>query len=188
MHCYARSRELEFGLQMRLLSSFRIIRVTLAFAVALWMAGAGCLLGCEKSVASASNDSDAHAKPAVLMASGEACASHGAKAKRAATSKTAKHHVNSKSLAISRNAPYAVGNTGLLATAGGSSSMMNCPLAVNATAALSKSGPDVVDGSFAVARANELPVDGLEQITPFARPPRLPNRGHTYLRCCVFLI
>ena len=39
-------------------SSFRIIRVTLALAVALWMAGAGCLLGCENSVATASTNAD----------------------------------------------------------------------------------------------------------------------------------
>lgn len=177
--------------QMRLLASFRIIRVTLAFAVALWMAGAGCLLGCENNVASATTGGDHHAKPSALVASGEVCAAHGASAKRAANSNTAKHNVksfNSNSAATPANATDSFGNTQALAVAGGSSSMMNCPLAVNATAALSKSGPDNVDGSFAVAKASELPADSLEQVIPFARPPRLPNRGHTYLRCCVFLI
>ena len=139
---------------MRLLTSFRLVRVTLAFAVALWMAGAGCLLGCEKSVASAATEADHHAKPAALVASGEVCAAHGASAKRAANSK-AKHNVksvNANSTATSRNAKQSFGNSQTFTIAGGSSSMMNCPLAVNATAALSKSGPENVDGGFAVER------------------------------------
>src|SRR5512132_1296833 len=46
------SKRMEFRLAriMRFLSSIRIVRVSLALAVALWMAGFGCLLGCENMV------------------------------------------------------------------------------------------------------------------------------------------
>lgn len=194
------ARQVEFtGLEligMRTLTSFRILRVTLAFVVALWMAGAGCLLGCENKVASAANEVKDEGKASALVVSGDACASahsgsccssHGAKAKRSAkASQSAKsEHLNS---ANSKPAKDSSSIVPTLATDGSSSSMMNCPLAVNSTAVLSKSGPDHVDGHLAVANSSEPLTTGIKRSTAFVRPPRLPNLGHTYLRCCVFLI
>lgn len=61
---------------MRFLSSIRIVRVTLALAVALWMAGAGCMLGCENMVsAAASNEAESPANSSIVVADGGACAS-----------------------------------------------------------------------------------------------------------------
>src|SRR6185436_15980021 len=84
---------------MRLLSSIRILRVVLGFAVALWMAGAGCMLGCENMVSAvAANDHHPATKGSELVVSGDACASmqgHDCCAKRksvAQSRKSAKSH------------------------------------------------------------------------------------------------
>jgi hypothetical protein len=66
--------------------------------------------------------------------------------------------------------------------------MIDCPLAVNATAVLSKAGPDQSNVALPSSSDRESLSNLPEQTSAFARPLRLPNRGHTYLRCCVFLI
>jgi hypothetical protein len=72
---------------------------------------------------------------------------------------------------------------------GTSSMMMDCPLAVNASAALSKARPDLSNLSLTPVSAGNLLPNKFEQTTALSSSPlRLPNRGHTYLRCCVFLI
>lgn|GEM_PF-633072 len=182
---------------MKLLTSFRLIRVTLAFMVALWMGGAACLLGCERNVAAASTNFDHHSDSAASVVNADACAAgrstsccaaHGQGVKRGSQAKHGgKSPVSQGSLSSHGSKPLLL-NTKILALGGGSSSMMDCPLAANPTAALSHSGQDNARGSLAVARATQPLANGVEQVTARARPPRLPNRGHTYLRCCVFLI
>lgn len=72
---------------------------------------------------------------------------------------------------------------------GTSSMMMDCPLAVNASAALSKARPDLSNLSLTPVSASFSLPNKLEQTSALSSSPlRLPNRGHTYLRCCVFLI
>lgn len=173
---------------MRLFTSLRIIRVTLAFAVALWMAGAGCLLGCENNVASAATEVDHHAKPSGLVVNGGTCAAHGKSAKHESKPKQGPKQASPQSAAKPKVTKQSVTTAHTFALEGSSSSMMNCPLAVNAAAALSKSGPDNTPSDLPLTSASQPLADSLEQIAALARPPRLPNRGHTYLRCCVFLI
>ena len=196
---------------MRFLSSIRIVRVSLALAVALWMAGAGCMLGCENMMTvAASNDvaSSPASSPAIVV-SGEVCAS---KRSHDCCAKGGAHSASKAAKAISRKLQFVpdahrkistpakdnlklveqwpAGTTPSLLPALGATfpTMVDCPLAVNATAALSKAGPD--DSNVALPSPSErsslsnLP----EQVSSFAQPLRLPNRGHTYLRCCVFLI
>jgi hypothetical protein len=67
-------------------------------------------------------------------------------------------------------------------------SMMDCPLAVTATAALSKAGSDQASAALPDSSARLVLAHSAEQTSALAHPLRLPNRGHTYLRCCVFLI
>jgi hypothetical protein len=167
---------------MRFLSTIRIVRVSLALAVALWMAGAGCMLGCG-NMASAATSSDvvSHENTSTLVASGAACASmqshhccakHGSHSAAKATPKTNSNETASLILAV--------GST--------PGTMMDCPLAVNSAAALSKAGSDQASVALPSAGGrtslSELPA----QASAFVRPLRLPNRGHTYLHCCVFLI
>jgi hypothetical protein len=182
---------------MRFFSLNGILRVGLALTVALWMAGAGCLLGCENMVVAAANESASATtsltatNSLTIVAAGDACASmhahdccasHGRKSaakstSRSASQPTAKFKIPESALATS---PLEFGAT--------SSTMMDCPLAVNATAALSKAKPDasrtVLEKTPASAHLPLLQ----EQATSLSPPPLLPNRGHTYLRCCVFLI
>ena len=177
---------------MRLLSS--MVRVVLALAVALWMAGAGCLLGCE-SMVSAVAESEHHstATAPIIVASGEACASmqsHDCCAKRGAksASKAAPRLATSENTA--KPATDIATANGIVAAESGvsSSPMMDCPLAVNATAVLSKPRQDQSSTALPSESATPSVSNAIEQSIAFARPLRLPNRGHTYLRCCVFLI
>jgi hypothetical protein len=197
---------------MRFLSSIRIVRVTLALAVAFWMAGAGCLLGCENMVSAAtaheaaSASSASNPAPAAnVVVAADACAAmhaHGCCAKRgtqsvakASSSATAtakpssfgSHEAVANSSAKAKHTP-ADGTVVDVVLAAPFSTMMDCPLAVNATAALSKARPDEPGGELLPARADDSFSYFKEQLTALTPPSLLPNRGHTYLRCCVFLI
>ena len=172
---------------MRRFTSFRILRVTLAFAVALWMAGAGCLLGCEKYSAAASTNLKQPVEATESVATGGTCAHHRANAKHVSNAQQVSNSLSAganKSEATKRSAANAL----TFAFGARPSSMMDCPLAVNTTAALSKTGTDNAYAQVALTSVNQSALDSLEQTTALASPPRLPNRGHTYLRCCVFLI
>jgi hypothetical protein len=179
---------------MRFLSSIRIVRVSLALAVAFWMAGAGCMLGCENMVSAATSTEVASpANSPAIVVTGEACASmqsHDCCAKRNA-------HAPSKAVtkSISEKRQFAAGSgekvpaDSLLAALGATfPSMMECPLAVNAMGVLSKAGSD--DSNLALPSRSVMTSlsNPPEQTSAFARPLRLPNRGHTYLHCCSFLI
>ena len=160
----------------------RLIRVALALTVAFWMAGAGCMLGCESMVAAATNVPTGPADSA-LVASGEACASkrgHDCCAKQEGK-RTHKAHAKSKNLQI----PTDAFTTNLSGT---STSMIDCPLAVNASAALSRAKHDQSSSVLLLTHANPSVPSLQEQVAALSPPTRLPNRGHTYLRCCVFLI
>ena len=186
---------------MRLFSSIRIIRASLALSVAFWMAGAGCLLGCQNMVsAAASSEVASPLTSAALVVSGEACASthsHDCCAKRGNVS--SKHLLvadsRKKDAAQTNDHPKVLEHRSAPTTPSLASeisatfpTMIDCPLAVNATAVLSKARPD--HSSVALPFASELTSlsNSPEQISAFGRPLRLPNRGHTYLQCCVFLI
>ena len=174
---------------MRFLSSIRIVRVALALAVALWMAGAGCMLGCENmATAAIASDHHATAEAAVIVASGEACASmhsHDCCAKGASHSSTSsKSQTNANHSAASARTHHAIASESIAP----STVMMDCPLAVNAMAALPKSRANQSSTALLSAGARPVVSNSVEQTTPFSRPLRLPNRGHTYLRCCTFLI
>ena len=174
---------------MRFLSSIRIVRVSLALAVAFWMAGAGCMLGCENMPsAETSTEIASPANSSAIVVTGEACASmrsHDCSAKRNAHSAAKavtkptpdKHHFDADS-----------GHSVFPTLTGTFPTMMDCPLAVNATAVLSKAGSD--DSNVALPSRSEMASlsNPPEQTSAFARPLRLPNRGHTYLHCCSFLI
>ncbi len=207
--------------KMRLLSSIRIIRVTLALAVACWMAGAGCLLGCENMVSAASaghtlptGDSDGTQAASAIVVSGDACASmksHDCCANRGKQSvaaqrgkqyvaKTAAKPLSQSPVKLNANvarqpqvdalanqAPVLVERVATEAAAP-ISTMRDCPLAVNATAALSKAKPDESGNAIVLTRAANTFPSVREQLAALAPASALPNRGHTYLRCCVFLI
>lgn len=169
---------------MRSLGSIRIVRVTLALAVAFWMAGAGCLLGCESMIAAASSgEPQSQFSDLTVVASGDACASmrsHDCCAKRNKHAQTS-HSTTPATDATSTSAfALVLGHT--------PTSMRECPLAVTATAVLSKTNHNPSAGPLLLARPSGFIPQVEEQTRPLSQQIRLPNRGHTYLRCCVFLI
>lgn len=168
---------------MRFLSSIRIIRIVLALAVAFWMAGAGCMLGCQ-NMASAATLSEAATQPEApgLVESGDACAasqSHHC---------CGKHRAHSAAKTTPRAATVEEAATTERALAPTPETTIDCPLAINATAALSKFGSDQASVALLPVSGRTSLSDLQERAKAFARPLRLPNRGHTHLRCCVFLI
>jgi hypothetical protein len=190
---HQRARRFRLAGIMRFLSSVRIVRVSLALAVALWMAGFGCLLGCQNMAsAAASTEIASPANSPAIVVTGEACASmqsHDCCAKRNAHS-AAKPESKPTSgkpelVAESRKIPSASLFGALGATF---PLMMECPLAVNATAELSKARPDQSNVALPSSSERASLLNPPEQTIAFARPLRLPNRGHTYLHCCSFLI
>ncbi|HVQ39287.1 MAG TPA: hypothetical protein VMS31_17235 [Pyrinomonadaceae bacterium] len=72
---------------------------------------------------------------------------------------------------------------------GSSSGMMkDCHLAASKAAVVSKSRGDEVSAPQAVANSYRPDRKSPEQPAPLSATLQLPNRGHTYLRCCAFLI
>lgn len=180
---------------MRFLSSMRIVRVTLALAVALWMAGAGCLLGCEDmiSAAAAEHGSSPTTSDLTIVATGEACASmrsHDCCARGAKSGpKFAKPAARpAHQTAITANNITGSARPNIAVAALSSSALMDCPLAVNAMAALSKPRQNPSSTALPIAGTKPSVPNAIEQTTAYTRQLQLPNRGHTYLHCCVFLI
>jgi hypothetical protein len=140
-------------------SILKTVRVLLAFALSFWVAGAGCLLGCEGMMTASASESSAvthHATSDLnLVVSGDACASgksHDCCAKR-------NHSAQPKAQPTGKR-----------------------------TVIAAKKGVGETSAATTAAQTN-LPTPSLfEQPAPLASRVRLPNRGHTYLRCCSFLI
>ena len=169
------------------LTSTTIVRFVLAPLLILWVAGGGCLIGCEGMVAAAATVPGSSAKHSghhserktAIVASGHACSSSGSH------SCCAKNAGETKPAAKRTSKP----DTTLVTVSGSSSGMMKgCPLAVSRAAIAAKVRNSEVAAAPVLARSM-LPVENvLERTSPLSTPARLPNRGHTYLRCCVFLI
>jgi hypothetical protein len=177
------------------LPSARIVRFVLAPILSLWIAGAGCMLGCEGMVAAAATvpgsgqerHSVHHSEPkATLVASGHACSSNGSHSccgKNSTEPKSAAKHTRKSAAKQSSKLDEA------LVTVGGSSSgMVSCPLAVSRAAIAAKIRTSDVAAAPVPAHSILPPGNVQEQTAFLSKPLRLPNRGHTYLHCCVFLI
>ena len=162
------------------ISSARIVRVVLAPALSLWVAGVGCLLGCEGRVAAATKPgSDAGHHNATLVGTGHACSSR----------KSHSCCANGKTKLKPEAEPNKSANTTLITVRKSSSGMMqDCPLAINRAAVAAKIRSVEVSATSAIGLSTFHAGGFHEQTIPLSTPPRLPNRGHTYLRCCVFLI
>jgi hypothetical protein len=163
-------------------SFLRIARMGLAATLVLWVAGAGCLLGCEGMMTAAASENSAvapHAKGDLnLVVSGEACASaksHDCCAKQS-------HRTQPKAQGLEKQTAT------LVETDPSSSGMAACPLAMSRTVVVAKKSTDDTRSTSTVANANISTQNHNEQPHPVVTQLRLPNRGHTYLRVCSFLI
>jgi hypothetical protein len=151
----------------------KAVRLLLAVSVSVWMTG-GCLFSCSNSAMGAENS----VQTAVAGDSCHTKQSHGqshdccaAKKRKKQIARTSKQPSTLPTLAP---APRGMVN--------------DCPLVVNSTAVISKKsghstdparGPVVVSPS--IEKTGERPNTFVLNSSP-------PNRGPTYLRCCVFLI
>ncbi len=167
---------------MKAFSSSRLLRFVLAPLLSIWVAGAGCMLGCESMVAAATTvktDSTHHLKQSSkIVASGHACSSQ------------KPHDCCQKSHdEIRPKAPQSSSlNTALTASGRSSSVPTSCPFAVSRTAVVTKAQGGDKSVSALLVKTSRPAQIFLEQPAPLSPPLRMPNRGHTYLRCCVFLI
>lgn len=158
--------------------SLKVVRVLLALSVSVWLAG-GCMFGCGNTAMAATGAVDQ-----ATAVEGESC--HTEKA----------HDCCSKQNAPKRS-PVPVSQTEVLLkqTQGTMSlaslprgSMSDCPLVMNSTAVTSKSNSNSPAPAYASNAALPLPENDGELPQKHVVAPLLPNRGPTYLRCCVFLI
>jgi len=158
--------------------SARLLRFVLVPSLALWIAGTGCLIGCNRNVVAATSTGAGHHDANTVVAA-DACATQKAhdccaKTRRRTASKQAEANNNT---AID-----------FLTSTRGTTGVLGCPLAANRALVLANPGsiqpPGVVSIAFATDPRNDPTVSIFSQ-TEYLIPP---NRGHTYLRCCVFLI
>ena len=147
----------------------RIFRTLLALTVSLWMAGAGCMLGCGNSVISAAQSQNNHtiiAGPSCHHATHDCCA----KKNRSSTHKTSQQMSS-----LLSDVPEPM--------------MGECPLAVNATAVTASKATHPIPEQASTLRAEPTGLESINQHVDWSPPPvRFLNRAPTYLRCCVFLI
>ncbi len=164
-------------------TSVRIVRFGLALGLSLWIAGAGCVLGCgsmlEASQPSPQPAEPQHAGHVATIVSGDSCPtskSHDCCAGKKAKKRILTRGIEMSSLALIPSEDGSPGGT------------MGCPLAVNSAAVITKSNSKQIVSPAAVSAATLPALFHVEQKAALSPPPLLPNRGHTYLRCCVFLI
>ena len=161
---------------MLLLPLRKILRLSLAISVSLWMAGAGCLLGCSNETHASSSASIESADTVVAEDSCESSSSHDCCAKKKAhQASTPANSGGNDLMSASQVRPTP-------------STMESCPMAVSASAIVSKNRPETSKAS--IAKAIEAPLTStiLASNLRAVDRPNLYNRGPTYLRCCVFLI
>jgi hypothetical protein len=192
------------------LSSSRIVRFVLAPMLSLWITGAGCMLGCEGMVATAAtagNGPDASSSvhfghSLTIVATGHACSSNDSSAVSSEVRKQS-HDCCKQNRAEPLTEPQTERQTeprpdiqrtssgaATIIQSGASSSGMtgDCPLASSKTAVVVKSRRSEARAPQLVAYSYLPAQNFLEQSYSLSTPRLLPNRGHTYLRCCVFLI
>ena len=167
-------------------SQIKILRLLLATMLSLWVAGAGCILGCEGMVASAASGADLESmhhsdKGQTVVASGHACSS-------GETNKS--HDCCKKNSETVKPAATPQNSDASIFELSGSSSgeMKDCPLAVSRASVVVKNRGSDLESAPALAQSILPELKSAERTAPLSPPLRLPNRGHTYLRCCVFLV
>lgn len=139
-----------------------IIRRLAALALVLWLGGVGCLIGCEIEVSAATAAPAQAPSPATSCPafSGPACC----------------HKPQGESgQAAAQIAPQSAG------------AMSCCPLSGQSAAIANK--PRVDSSALALTASSALPLSRIKILA--VRPAGrllVPDRGGTYLRCCVFLI
>ena len=173
------------------LISMKIPRVVIALSLVFWVSGLGCVFGCASPAntsaegATVAQHHEALSDPTTIV-SGDSCASradHSCCAKHGAASG---HRKTTDKVASAQDLRSGlVSSSPVLDLAGGM--IRQCPMALNVTALASKARTDESTTSIAFQPA-ALPLVSVGQLAVPSASSFFNNRGHTYLRCCVFLI
>lgn len=154
------------------------LRRLIAIALMVWCAGAGCIMVSYAQVAMSAADSTAPAAEQTVAAGSAAMGSHACcKARHKALQRT---RIARKSANLEANEftlfPPARGNA-----------MSCCPLASGSIVLASRSQSNETDSALTLTDSSNL---NLEKscAAPVVVPLRLPNRAHSYLLDCAFLI
>lgn len=188
------------------LSSSRIVRFVLAPMLSLWITGAGCMLGCEGMVATAATagkgpdaSSSVHSGHSLtIVATGHACSSKDSSAVSSEV-RNQSHDCCKQNRAEPQTERQTEPRPDIQRTSSGAATIIqsgatssgmtgDCPLASSKTAVVVKSRRSETSAPQLVAYSYLPAQNFLEQSHSLSTPRLLPNRGHTYLRCCVFLI
>lgn len=169
------------------LSSLRIPRLALSLSLVFWVSGAGCLIGCENMVKAAVNEAAVSPRGGATVVAGKSCAhaaDHSCCAKHRATSlRQSTGRASKPALQLTTQTNQAV----LLPLSDGTMNM--CPLAMNAAALATTARADDSMSTVTLSPVELSVADtGQTAAASSLRPSRFSNRGHTYLRYCVFLI
>lgn len=174
---------------MKRFSPTRLVRRAAVITLAFWLAGAGCLLGCEgiaKAAPAEHHDSASNPTQASTLAvEGDACASsegHSCCKKKARTTKK-----QTTAQAYQPRTQAEVDSSSRKLNESSTSGMKACPFAISRALAVAKVGDGQTTASAGFTYA--LPMGFVrEQKLALSTTSPLPNRGHTYLHCCSFLI
>jgi hypothetical protein len=170
------------------LSLLRILRPSLSISLVLWVAGAGCLLGCGKLSMTGSDEGTLGSQMATdVAATADSCAL------RRDHNCCAKHHASSPRPGISQtrrvvSRPSTVAGLTSVALLAAPEEITGCPLAINATALSTKARADESAAAIPSAPFALPSVDRSELRASSPAVTTLNDGGRTYLRCCVFLI
>lgn len=162
---------------MSFLVSLKVVRLLLAVCVSVWLAG-GCLLGCG-NMAMAAESEQQSSETAV-----EGASCHVAQAHHCCSKAPAKQNKRAKQIKVDSKLTESF----LALSTMPRGMMTDCPLAMGGKAITSKASSNAPDAERTASA--ELPLSNSNGELPRTRvaAPLVPNRGPTYLRCCVFLI
>jgi len=174
---------------MKLFSPTRLVRKLAVITLAFWLAGAGCLLGCEGMAAAAPaelNLTSTSNHSSRLIVEGDACAStegHSCCKKKSTAAK--KQPTAIPAVEVPQGAERDLSTTKLNESSTGG--MKVCPFAISRALSVAKSRDGQVSSTPGLSAI--LPGQAVrEQKLVLSAISPLPNRGHTYLHCCSFLI
>jgi hypothetical protein len=156
----------------------QVFRLLLAFSVSLWLAG-GCMFGCGNTAMASPGAVDQ-----ATAVEGDSC--HSEKAHDCCATQKASKRPPVPVVQTEALLNQAQGLTSLASLPRGS--MGDCPLVINSTAVTSKSNSNSPAPAYVSNAALPLPENDGEIPQKHVVTPLRPNRGPTYLRCCVFLI
>jgi hypothetical protein len=180
---------------MKMFPLVKFARKLGVLALGFWLAGAGCLLGCEGMVTAAAGQesklSSHSSLTAPIVAEGNACSSsegHSCCKKKASEvrRRPAVHDANPRVL-VRANVPTTQNFTEGRLAESSTNGMNTCPFAISRALAVAKIHDSKMSATAAVS--HESPAARVrEQKSSLSTLSPMPNRGHTYLSCCAFLI